>query len=104
MRRIKNQNQNLFFRMFFPNVTTLFIRRALKRYKEEVFNLKKYYSGLYSMTKRKKDKDKKQAGLILFAQGTDILLDDGNLISCHNNIKRSLVLFDEEKNKLGLMS
>lgn len=103
MRKIKNQNQNLFFRMFFPNVTTLFIRKALKRYKEEVFNLKKYYSGLYSMTKRKKDKDKKQAGLILFAQGTDILLDDENLISCHNNIERSLVIFDEEKNKLGLM-
>ena len=103
MRKIKNQNQNLFFRIFFPNVTTLFIRRALKTYKNEVVNLKKYYSGLYSMTRSKKDKDKKQAGLILFAQGSNILLDDRVLITCYNNIKSSLVVFEKEKNKLGLM-
>ena len=99
---IKNNGQGFFGRLFFPNTTTLFFREARKRYNQELANIINFYLDLLKLTKRRKEKDKKQAGLILYSQGVDILLGSKSLTSCFNNIKFSINNLEEQKKKLDV--
>ena len=97
---VKNNGQGFFGRLLFPNVITTFSREARKRYNQELINLEKYYLSLLKLTKRRKEKEKREAGLILYAQGSDILLRHRSLIKCFNDIKLSIQNLEEEKKKI----
>jgi len=95
------QNQNWFMRRFFPNTLTKFYSDVKQKHWSEFFKIKEYLGELLSLVKRRKKKEKQEAGLILYHQGKDILFNLKPLIECWEKVDQALRNFKVEKEKLS---
>ena len=59
-----SNNQNLFMKIFFPNVVTKFSFKAKGNSWKEYSKIKTYLNDLLHIVKKRKKKEKQEAGLI----------------------------------------
>jgi len=98
-----SNNQNWFMKIFFPNVITKFSSKSKANYWKEFYEIKNHLSVLLIRVKKRKKKEKQEAGLILYEQGKDILFGYKPLVECWEKVDEALKNFKIEKGKLSLI-
>ena len=103
LNKVISNNQGWFMKTFFPNVVTKFCSKAKANYWKEFDNIKNYLSELLVLVKKRKRKEKQEAGLVLYEQGKDILFGYKPLVECWEKVDEALKNFKIEKGKLSLI-
>ena len=95
-----SNNQNWFMKVFFPNVVTKFSSKAKANSWKEYSKIKTYLNDLLHIVKKRKKKEKQEAGLILYEQGKNIFFGYEPLIECWEKVDEAYKNFKIEKEKL----
>ena len=97
--KLKERKKSGFLRrIFFPSTFVKLCQLLKKNVKKEYLNSKKFYKNLrYKIN----SSEESEGGLILFAQGKDILYNISPLISMYDDLNESMISVKIEKEKLS---
>ena len=89
---------NRLTRILFPSTPTVFFQLAKRRAKAEQGRWVRYYQDLARRVQRAKQG---QGGILLYAQGSAILQNDGELLKHYEATGRLLEVVEQERRKVG---
>ncbi len=96
--RVQSKNEGPIKRTLFPNTTTTFYKMTIKRLKIEKNNSHQFYNELKSTIN---NAEPSEGGMILYAQGPEILNEIEPLITHYEEIDSQLKVVENEKMKLS---
>ncbi|MCK4358491.1 MAG: hypothetical protein KAW92_07075 [Candidatus Cloacimonetes bacterium] len=93
---ISNEKEGFFKRILFPSILSKFYQMACSRFRQERRNVKRYY---YDLRYKVREAEESEGGLLVYAQGKDILNNDPDLIKEFNEIEITIENVEKEKKK-----
>jgi hypothetical protein len=94
---MRSSNQNKIMRWLFPTPLVRFLSLAKVRFRQEQQRLHEFYEELLN---KASEMDDYEAGLLVFAQGKNILANDKVLVRTYNKLEKSVSKVEAEKNRI----
>uniref|UniRef100_A0A7C5USG5 Uncharacterized protein n=1 Tax=candidate division CPR3 bacterium TaxID=2268181 RepID=A0A7C5USG5_UNCC3 len=91
------RNEGFFKRTFFPSILSKFYQMAIRRFRKECKNVIKYY---YKLRDKVEYAEASAGGLLIYAQGRDILNGDTVLLKIYEKVDNAVKKVEKEKKKL----